>query len=77
VICDQIPWACLAPEVQLDHLEGRFFVSLTPTDSDPVPWYYVIETPAGAYRLAVPYRAKAWTLKELIVVNRLGPRAPH
>jgi hypothetical protein len=76
VICDDIPWASLAPEVQLD-ANGRFEVDLTATDNDSVPWYYQVESPAGLFRIRVFKQCSCYGLKELIVEHRSGQRPTH
>src|SRR5215831_14495442 len=69
-------WASLAPDAPLDHT-GEFAVALTPTDTDAVPWHYLIETPAGAYRVELPWREQMYHLRELIDAHRAVPRTPH
>jgi hypothetical protein len=76
VIENGICWAALAPWTELD-AEGRFEVLLTPTDTDTVPWYYLVETPAGNWRIRVYRQCPVYGLKELIVEHRPGPRSPH
>jgi len=68
-------WASLAPEVPLVY--GCFTVALTPTDADSVPWHYLIETPAGIYRVELRWREQPYHLKELIDAHRAVPRTPH
>lgn len=69
-----VHWATLAPEVILDH-DGTFCVEVTPTNTDEVPWYYRAETPAGVFRLTVPYINIGWLLKDLIDEHHPGSRA--
>jgi len=76
VIENEVPWATLAPWKELDE-EGRFEVRLTPTDTDTVPWYYQVESPAGSWRIRVFKQHPVYGLKELIVEHRPGPRSPH
>jgi len=76
VIENEVPWATLAPWTELD-AEGRFEVRLTPTDTDTVPWYYQVESPAGCWRIRVYKKCPTYGLKELIVEHRPGPRSPH
>lgn len=59
-----IYWACLAPTIQLEL--GGFAALLTPTDSDPVPWFYFVDTPAGCFKIAVPRKGANYTLRELV-----------
>jgi hypothetical protein len=73
VIDGGVPWATLAPWCELDD-QGRFEVLLTATDTDNVPWYYTVETPAGAWRIRVFKQCPSYGLKELIVEHRPGPR---
>jgi hypothetical protein len=75
VMHDGIAWACLAPEVELA-ADGSFSVEVTPTDTDVVWWRYLVETPAGAWDLSVPYAEAGHTLRELIGVDHPGPRSP-
>jgi len=71
VLENSIHWASLAPDVPLVY--GHFAVALTPTDTDAVPWHYIIETPAGAFRSQLPWRESPYHLKELIDVHRAVP----
>lgn len=64
VIEKGIAWACLAPTVKLD-AQGQFVVLLTPTDSDPVPWHYTVESNAGSWLIA-PKGTKKRNLKDLV-----------
>lgn len=59
-----VAWACLAPTVQLEL--GGFAALLTPTDSDSVPWYYVVETPAGTFKISLSGQASTYELRELV-----------
>lgn len=74
VVRDGITWACLAPETQLAP-DGSFSVQVTPTDTDPVWWRYMIETPAGWWEVSVPQNAAGYTLKGLIGEHHPGSRA--
>lgn len=74
VVRDNITWACLAPEVALCE-DGSFSVEVTPTDTDAVWWRYLIETPAGAWSVSVPYCEAGYTLRGLIGEHHPGPRA--
>lgn len=65
VVKDGITWASLAPVVPIKP-NGHFQVYLTPTDTDPIPWYYQVTTPAGDFRIQVPGYRHAYTLKELV-----------
>lgn len=76
VIESNIPWASLAPEQQLDS-QGRFEVLLTPTDTDSVPWYYLVETPAGTWRIRVFKQIRRYGLKELIVEHHPRSGTTH
>ena len=76
VIEDGVTWAVLAPWAELD-AQGRFEVQLTPTDTDTVPWYYLVETPAGCWRVRVYKQCPRYGLKELIVEHRSGTRPTH
>jgi hypothetical protein len=58
-------WATLGPVARLDD-NGGFSVFLTPTDADAVLWHYRVYSPAGAYRIAVPYDEVGHTLSHLI-----------
>jgi hypothetical protein len=63
VIDRGVAWACLAPEMILDH--GGFDVQVTPTDTDPVPWKYLVDCPAGRYLIEVPGTQMIWSFKDL------------
>ena len=76
VVHGGITWACLAPEVMLS-ADGSFSVQVTPTDSDPVWWRYVIETPAGWWEVSIPACEVGVTLKGLIGEHHPGSRASH
>ena len=65
VVIENTAWACLAPAVWLDH-EGGFEVEVTPTDTDTVPWKYLIDSPAGQFSVDVPWSETDHALKELI-----------
>ena len=68
-----VAWACLAPEVWLDHA-GSFVVQVTATDSDAIMWHYLIETPAGAFRVYIPWDETGYSLRGLIHEHHLGQR---
>lgn len=72
VIAQNVPWASLAADVELDPT-GSFLVALTPTDSDPVSWRYLVETPAGGFRVDLPWRSSIYRLKELIDAHHAVP----
>jgi hypothetical protein len=75
VVEDGITWATLGPVAEIGS-DGTFTVALTPTDIDPIPWYYQVESPAGSFRIRV-YRACAhYGLKELIDDHHSGARPP-
>ena len=57
-------WACLAPTVQLE--VGGFTALLTPTDTDQVPWHYLVETPAGNFRIVVSQSGNSYDLRKLV-----------
>lgn len=76
VITDGIPWACLAPDVWLDH-DGRFVAQVTATDNDLVPWVYLVSTPAGCYECAVPWREDRYSLREVIRVRHPETGPPY
>lgn len=59
-----IAWACLAPTVKLE--VGGFAAFVTPTDTDPVPWYYIVDTPAGCFKISIPRKGAEYTLRELV-----------
>ena len=65
VIQQGIPWACLAPTKRLDP-DGSFVVLLTPTDTDYVPWHYLVDTPAGSFKILVPKNVAMHNLRELV-----------
>ena len=65
VIREGIAWAVLAPEVQLEK-DGSFVVQVTPTNIDSVPWRYLVETPAGPFKIAVAMNETGHTLRELL-----------
>ena len=69
-------WACLAPTVLLDSA-GSFTTFLTPTDTDYIPFCYTVLTPAGEFRIKVPYTEVGHTLKELLDADHPGPRPTH
>jgi len=75
VIDGGVAWATLAPVAVL--ADGRFTVEVTPTDSDGVPWYYRVETPAGNWRLRISRARPHYGLKELLDEHHPGPRSPH
>jgi hypothetical protein len=64
VVVDTITWACLAPTVSLE--DGRFTALLTATDSDSIPFTYLLETPAGVYETYVPFAEDEYHLPDLI-----------
>ena len=64
VVDDQIHWACLAPTIELDEF-GQFAVLLTPTDTDCVPWFYLVKTDAGSW-VITPKGKKLQHLKDLV-----------
>jgi hypothetical protein len=74
VMDQQVAWACLAPEVQLDHA-GSFVVQVTATDNDAILWPYFIETPAGTFKVYIPWDECGYTLRGLINEHCAGPRA--
>jgi hypothetical protein len=74
VVMDGITWACLAPEAKLDPT-GRFRVELTATDNDPVPFTYLIETPAQDFACYVPYQVLPYTLRQLAHEHCVRPGA--
>ena len=65
VIQEGIAWAVLAPEIELE-ADGSFVVQVTPTNIDPVPWRYLVETPAGSFKISVAMTEMGHTLKELL-----------
>jgi hypothetical protein len=65
VVEDGITWGCLAPTTELDD-EGSFTVGLTPTDTDSVPWYYLVQTPAGNFKVVLSQNGAKYSFKELI-----------
>ena len=76
VVHENITWACLAPETRLA-ADGSFSVQVTPTDTDPIWWRYMIETPAGWWEVSVPHNVAGQTLKGLIGEHHPGSRASH
>jgi hypothetical protein len=76
VVRDGIHWACLAPQVWLDYA-GCFTVQVTATDNDAISWDYEIRTPAGTFRVPIPWSEAGWSLRELIDEHHPGPRPPH
>ena len=64
VVEDNIHWACLAPTIKLDEM-GQFAVLLTPTDTDPVPWFYLVKSDAGQWVIS-PKGHKILHLKDLV-----------
>jgi hypothetical protein len=76
VIEGKTAWASLCPTHVLDG-QGGFSAEVTPTDSDPVPWYYRVCTPAGTFKVKIPWSEQGYRLKELIDDHHPGPRAPH
>lgn len=72
--CEGVTWATLGPELRLD-ADGRFTAIVTATDSDAIMWDYLVQTPAGDFRVYVPWNQKAWTLRELVNEHRAGARA--
>jgi hypothetical protein len=76
VVQDGITWACLAPEVVLGR-DGSFVAQVTATDTDTVPWYYYISTPAGCFQCYVPWNEAGWSLRELIREHHPGPGSTH
>lgn len=71
VIDQGIAWACLAPEVEL--VNGAFSVELTATDTDSVPWYYRVDTPAGNWRLHVFGCCGSYGFRDLLEDQKLRP----
>jgi len=67
-------WAVLSPTIELD-ASGQFAVLLTPTDTDTVPWYYLLRTDAGSWVIG-PKGTKMQHLRKLIDEHHPGPRAP-
>jgi len=76
VVRDGITWACLAPEVRLSE-DGSFTVEVTPTDTDPVWWRYLIETPAGWWEASIPHNEAGYTLRGLVGEHHPGSRAAY
>lgn len=70
-----VAWATLAPDVEL--IDGRFTVLLTPTDTDTVPWYYTLESPIGTTRFRVYRACPHYGLKELLDEHHPGPRSAN
>jgi hypothetical protein len=68
-------WACLAPTVELDAF-GQFVVLLTPTDTDSVPWYYLVQSGAGNWVIR-PRGTELLHLKDLVDEHHPGPRSTH
>lgn len=60
--------ATFAPVVELDN--GAFEVELTPTDTGWTRWRYKAITPAGVFKIAVPYQESPHLLKDLIDKSR-------
>lgn len=58
-------YGCLGPTTDTDE-NGCFSVRLTPTDSDAVCWKYKVFTPAGEFRVEVPWSEIGHTLADLI-----------
>jgi hypothetical protein len=71
VIQEDVAWATLAPVAQLNH-RGGFTLEVTPTNTDRVPWFYRVATPAGVYDVYVPWSETGHSLKELINEHRAG-----
>lgn len=61
---NNVHWACLAPSIKLDS-NGQFAVLLTPTDTDSVPWFYLVQSDAGSWVIA-PKGHKMLHLKDLV-----------
>jgi hypothetical protein len=68
-------WATLAPHQVLSK-DGSFCVQVTPTDADSVMWYYWARTPAGIYRVHIPYDVNGYTMRELINEHRPWSGSP-
>lgn len=71
VIKDGITWATLSARARLDE-DGAFCVELTPTDTDALWWHYLVETPAGGYRVRAPWSVDGHLLTDLIKSARGG-----
>lgn len=65
VVEDGIHWACLAHTQTLDE-DGSFDAFLTPTDTDRVPWHYIVESPAGLFNVLLPQLGQSYSLRELV-----------
>lgn len=76
VVYDGTTWACLAPHIKLAP-DGSFIAEVTPTDTDVVSWAYQVDTPAGTFELAVPYRSEPYTLRELVDGDHSGAGTPQ
>jgi len=57
-------WATLAPAITLNN--GAFMAELTPTNTDYVPWQYKVFTPAGVFKLDIPWVDIGHSLVELV-----------
>jgi hypothetical protein len=56
---------------------GQGLVQVTATDNDAISWDYEIRTPAGTFRVPIPWSEAGWSLRELIDEHHPGPRPPH
>jgi len=69
VFDQNVPWASLAPTVELN-IDGYFEARLTSTDNDHPHFHYLIETPVGTFRTELPWQREPYHLKELIDGHR-------
>lgn len=76
VVRDRTAWACLAPELAIEP-DGSFVTRVTATDTDAIPWHYLVDTPAGLFQIEVPWSEDGYSLRGLVGEHRSGPRAPH
>jgi len=71
LVQDGTCWATLAPTVRLSS-DGSFVAEVTATDYGG--WHYLVQTPAGSFRVMVPWHPTGHSLKELIGEHHPGPR---